>query len=90
MLSVACAIKNRGTLKGVYGLKNPRVTKKLYNNKTFRIAKQSWQEAQIPENCSFIKGADHWENIKTYGTPSWTKNMKRVYEHKDHVFYSSK
>lgn len=89
MLSVACAIRNRKTLKGVYGEKNPRVLKRKYSAQTYKQAQEAWTKSAIPAQCEFIKGADHWENINAFGLPSWAKTMVKTYEYKDHVFYRS-
>jgi len=69
MLAVACAIRNRGHLKGVYGLKAKHVDSEpewIWN-----IAKIAWQESA---SCDIVNGATHWENL-TYGTPYWAKSM---------------
>lgn len=86
MLAVACAIRNRGSLKGVYGEKAKRVVNHKYSDKTYKLAKKAWNESA---NKDITGGADHWENINSFGTPSWAKDMKVVYKHKDHVFYKS-
>lgn len=74
-LAVACAIRNRGTLKGVYGEKAPRVTKQLYSAKVKADAQKAWKESEGQQSCQFIDGADHWEGTK-FKTPSWAKDMK--------------
>jgi hypothetical protein len=84
MLAVACAIRNRGTLKGVYGEKAPRVVQKKYSQKIYDLAKKAWRESL---NSDITNGGDHWENVTAFGVPSWAKNMKLVYQHKDHNFY---
>lgn len=87
MLALAGAIRNRGTLKGVYGVKAPRVVKRKYSNATYNMAKKAWVESL---KVDITKGADHWENIKAFGTPYWAKSMVKTFEHKDHVFYMAK
>ena len=74
-VAVACAIRNRGTLKGVYGEKAPRVTKQLYSAKVKSDAQKAWNESADQQACSFIDGADHWEGTK-FKTPYWAKGMK--------------
>lgn len=86
MLAVACAIRNRGTLKGVYGLKAPRVVQKKYSPKTYAKALTAWRKSV---DCDVTKGADHWENVKAFGKPKWAKTMKLTYVCKDHEFYRS-
>lgn len=85
MLAVAHAIRNRGTLHGVYGLSAPRVKHHLYTAKTYTAARQAWEQSAI--DFDLTHGATHWENIKVFGCPSWVKNCVETFRHKDHVFY---
>ena len=73
MLAVACGIRNRGTLQGVYGLK----AKHIYNEPqwVWNMAQKAWDESLNDR----IHSGTHWENIKAFGTPYWVKNMKEVY-----------
>ena len=82
MKCVACAIINRGTLKGVYGLHSKHIDKEP--QWVWKMARKAYYDAKtgIP-----IHTGTHWENIKAFGTPYWVKNVKLVYEHKDHRFY---
>lgn len=84
MLAVACAIRNRGTLQGVYGIKAPRVVQKKYSPKTYAKALKAWRASS---DCDVTNGADHWENVKAFGKPKWAKTMKLTYVCKDHEFY---
>lgn len=84
MLAVACAIRNRGTLKGVYGLNAPRVKNYKFSHKIHRQAFLAWSES---EKHDITHGATHWENIKAFGCPSWVKNCIETFHYKDHVFY---
>lgn len=74
-LAVACAIQNRGTLKGVYGEKAPRVKQRKYSSKVLVSAIQAYEESLHPENCTFIDGADHWEGT-AFPEPYWAKSME--------------
>lgn len=87
MLALAGAIRNRGTLKGVYGIKAPRVVKRLYSKSTYAMAQKAWAESL---RVDITKGADHWENIKAFGKPYWANSMVETFRHKDHVFYMAK
>lgn len=82
MLAVACAIRNRGTLRGVYGVKAKHI---------YKEPKQIWDQARAAwrKSASFdcTNGATHWENTKAFGTPTWAKKMQLVYVCKDHRFY---
>lgn len=82
MLAVACAIKNRGTLKGVYGVNAKHIDKQP--KWVWDLARKAWKESKV---CDVTKGATHWENIKAFGKPYWVKSMVQTYACKDHVFY---
>lgn len=92
MIGIACAIRNRGTLKGVYGLNAPRVINHKYSQGTYDLA---YEAVEIASNertldyCTFIKGADYWESIK-FKKSYWAKDMVETYRHGDHVFYRKK
>jgi len=87
MKAVACGIRNRGTLKGVYGLNAPRVKKHKYSEQTEAMALVAWETSSDPDECRFLGGARYWENVKAFGKPTWASKMIETYRHKDHVFY---
>lgn len=87
MKAIACGIRNRGTLKGVYGLNSPRVKKHKYSENTAAQAMVAWETSDDPDQCRFLGGADHWENVKAFGKPTWASEMVETYRYKDHVFY---
>lgn len=81
MRLVACAIRHRGTLKGVYGVKHiPRI-----NNEVARDAYIAWYNSLGgPDVCL---GADSWyskEDLAKYGTPI---NKVFVFQYGNHFFY---
>lgn len=82
MLAVACAIRNRGHLKGVYGLNAKHVDREP--EWVWERARKAWRES---EKIDVVFGADHWENIKAFGTPYWAKDMEKTVTVKDHSFY---
>lgn len=84
MTAVAEAIRNRGTLKGVYGLKSPRLKKAP--KWVFSMARKAWEDSQ---NSNLTNGATHWENTKSFGVPYWAKPMKKTAVIKDHAFYKA-
>lgn len=84
MLAVACAIRNRGTLRGVYGLKAKHVDQQP--DWVWARARKAWKESAERD---ITGGADHWENIRAFGTPKWAEKMIRTVQVKDHVFYRS-
>ena len=82
MLAVAGAIRNRGTLKGVYGLKAKHVDREP--KWVWDLAWKAWRASA----CNDVTcGATHWENIKAFGKPRWAYSMKETYRIKNHVFY---
>lgn len=87
MLAVAVGIRNRNTLKGVYGHKanRPNTTGAILK-KYWKQAEKAWDESKMNR----IHTGTHWENIKTFKKPYWTKYMEKVYEYKDHTYYKRK
>lgn len=74
--AVACAIHNRGTLKGVYGLHALRVINKEYSRKTWENAVVAVEMAEDQEYCeSLIHGAQYWEGT-AFPVPYWARGMK--------------
>ncbi len=87
MLAVACAIRNRGNLNGVYGLNhNP---KWMYDQPQYvwDRAHAAWLQSAT-NDITF--GATHWENVKAFGVPYWAKDMQKTILIKDHQFYKKK
>jgi len=82
MLALAGAIRNRGHLRGVYGLKAQHVDKQP--GWVWTQARTAW--AMSATNDASL-GADHWENIKAFGTPEWAASMTKTVLVKDHQFY---
>lgn len=88
MFYVACGIRNRGTLKGVYGLNSKRVKEQLYSSQTRKQAEEVWKESEFSESCNDLKEATLWENIKAFGKPNWDfSKLTKTLEYKDHVFF---
>lgn len=80
MLAVASGIRNRGTLRGVYGVKAKHVDKEP--KWVWDMARKAWEESEHNR----VHSATHWESIK-FKVPYWVKSMKEIYRYKDHVFY---
>jgi hypothetical protein len=82
MLALGGAIRNRGHLRGVYGLKAAHVDKQ---------PEWVWQRARLAWAMSATNdisgGADHWENVKAFGSPYWAKSMTKTVKVRDHQFY---
>ena len=56
MYAIACAIRNRGTLKGVYGVNAKHL--QTTDDDTFLKAETAWRMSLINEDV--VKGATHW------------------------------
>lgn len=84
MLAVACTIRNRGTLHGVYGLHSPRVLCCKYSHRTYKLAQRAWK---LSKHEDITHGATNWNNTKREGDNYWTKKMKVVFIYRDHIFY---
>lgn len=98
MHAVATGIRNRGTLKGVYGhlavIENSghyaRLTPKgprMISKKIVDQARHAWR---ISKDHRLHTGT-HWENIGAFGEPTWVQasGMEPVYTYRDHVFFKS-
>lgn len=87
MLAVACGIRNRGTLKGVVGVRSKRaLTPGLVQKKYWDMARKAWKESETNR----MHNADHWENIKQFGIPEWAGRMVLVITVGDHAFYRNR
>lgn len=75
MRAIASAIRNRGTLKGVYGLKAKHCDREPAW--VWAMAKQAWEDSAEHD---FANGATHWEGA-VFKVPYWVKDfvlVKRV------------
>lgn len=85
MLAVAGAIRNRGTLRGVYGLHNPIVQSP--SPLALAQARHAWSQSATND---ITLGATHWENTKAFGKPYWAANMIVTTNIGSHTFYREK
>ena len=76
-LAVSCAIRNRGSLIGVYGVNSPRVKLHKYSSKVFVDCVRACEESKYTDNCGFIHGATAWEGVK-FKTPYWAVRMQQT------------
>lgn len=82
MLAVAGALRNRGTLTGVYGEQARFIaTEPAW---VWQAARAAWAASKTND---ITQGATHWENIQAYGTPAWARAMKRTVRVGDHQFF---
>jgi len=82
MLAVAGSIRNRGTLKGVYGVKNPIADKQPAY--VWQRAREAWAMSATND---ITKGATHWEAVKAFGVPYWAKSLTVTTNIGSHTFY---
>ena len=84
MLAVAEAIRNRGTLHGVYGIKSERLTD---------VEPWVWDQAAraylASQTSNTVLGADHWHNTAREGENYWTRRYELMVVIGDHHFYKS-
>lgn len=75
MRAIASVIRNRGSLRGIYGLHAKHVrTEPAW---VFKMAKTAWEDS---ERYDFSGGATHFEGV-AFKKPYWVKDMvfiKRV------------
>lgn len=91
LYALACAIKNKGNLKGVYGLHSPRVKKHLYSQETYALAKLAWEKAKTGRDITF--GATVWGNkndVIKFRSLRWFRAYHETFRHKGHIFYALK
>lgn len=90
-LAVACAIRNRGTLDGVYGWRAPRVRLHAYSSRVFVQAVRAYEESAQPVNCQFIDGATHWQSkADRKKAGKWLRAYEVVAKIGGHWFYVKK
>jgi spore germination cell wall hydrolase CwlJ-like protein len=82
MTAVAEAIRNRGTLQGVYGL---RRTAFIASQPPWvhKQAAKAWDQSA---KSNLVNGATHWESID-FKTPVWAYKMTVTARIGKHIFY---
>lgn len=81
MLAVACGIRNRGTLHGVYGLNAKHVDREPAW--VWDLARKAWAESATKD---IVNGSGDWESID-YPRPYWAKRMIITARIGKHQFY---
>jgi hypothetical protein len=84
MRAVASAIRNRGHLRGVYGLKAKHVDNEPAW--VWKLARQAWEDS---EHFDYANGADHWEGT-AFKVPYWAKDMDMVKHVGNQKFYKAR
>lgn len=88
MLAVAEAIRNRGHLKGVYGLEAAHISKE--GPEVWKAAKRAWAAS---ERSNTVHGASVWGNaadVKKFKKASWFRNCKQTAKIGSHYFFKEK
>ena len=82
LYAISCAIRNRGTLKGVYGAKAKRVDSEPAW--IWKLAERAYLASL--SGIDVTNGATHWESID-FKTPYWAKDMVVTARIGKHIFY---
>lgn len=80
MTAVAEAIRNRGSLRGVYGAKRDLSNTPKW---VFEQAREAWR---LSKSSDLVHGADHWESTD-FKTPYWAKGAILAAHIGKHKFY---
>lgn len=83
MRAVASAIRNRGTLQGVYGLNAKHVDRQPAW--VWAQARKAWAESAAKD---YANGADHWESTD-FKRPAWSLRMRLVLVLGKHRFFKA-
>lgn len=75
LLAAAVGIRNRGTLKGVYGLKAKHVDRE--SAKIWELARKAWAES----SWNRIHTGDHWGSVKV--DRDWIRKMRSSGRYKE-------
>jgi hypothetical protein len=82
MVAVAEVIRHSKNLKGFYG---------LHAAHNAHEPVWVWQRAQLAwaksKYTNLTKGANHFENIHSFGCPYWIKSCVETFRWKDHIFF---
>lgn len=78
-IAVAEALRNRGTIKGVYGCR----AKFKEPDWVWKQAKKAWRASR---KTNLVKGASNWES-SDFKTPYWAKGAKITTKVGKHIFY---
>ena len=87
MLAIACCLRNRNTLKGVYGLHSPRVIKHKYSNQTLLLANKAWEESRYLDITNKATGWGNNKDVIEFKRQGWFKNCKVTAIINQHIFY---
>jgi spore germination cell wall hydrolase CwlJ-like protein len=72
-VAIAAAIRNRGTLEGVRGVRNQRMIQSQ-TPAVWNAARAAWAQSATND---VTHGGTHWES-SNFKTPSWSRNMTKT------------
>ena len=92
MYAVTCVYRNRlekNLPLGCVALKRKDLDRFVKNQgkKYEKMAKEIVRMVFIENAADVTGGATHYENIKAFGTPLWSRTMKRVAKLGNHTFF---
>ncbi len=87
MLAVAGALRNRGNLRGVYGLRARRVIKHLYSRDTYLLAQRAWKQSKGVDESNGATGWGNEQDVDRFCSTSWWKNCVVTARIGNHWFY---
>lgn len=87
MLAIADAIRNRGSLRGVYGLRSARVRNHLYSQQTLRLATKAWAASASRDVTGSATGWGSASDLFSFSKYSWWASCVITAHIGDHWFY---
>jgi len=82
MICIGEVLRHRASVKGFYGYQSNGIKKEPQS--VWKKAAKAWKRSAY---TNYTQGADHFENIHSFGNPWWARHCVKTYEYKDHVFY---
>lgn len=89
-IAIGNAIRNRNSLKGVYGLHSNRVKEKKYSSKTYQIACKAWEASKRYDITLGATGWGNYADIVHFKTTKWFKKCVITCKICHHYFYKVK
>ena len=87
MLAIASAIRNRGSLHGVYGLHSKRVRFHLYSQKTYNLALKAWHDSARVDVTNGAIGWGNVDDINKFCSQTWWRRCVITAHIGNHYFY---
>lgn len=84
MLAVACALRNRGSLRGVYGVSNPVIAQASPALRAQALA--AWRKSATTD---ITGGATHWGNLRDIQTAKFYSRLTFTVKIGGHYFFKT-